>query len=452
MEDKMKNRVIRTTLGTILTLTLLGCGEGENSNTPLQTITNEDIDKVPDISQQPESNVDSNLQIPAIIPSGHTKLLIGQTFWNEFDDYIEGIGTAPAGSSHYAELYTGQINQGHDGVQMDANGDPLLNSDGTVITLSDNYETPFLDHMYREYPNATVMIAISIKDNPAAGGYSGRNAGYKAIKAINQGMWDQKIDLLATKFKDYPQMTFMVRIGYEVSLLALANVEDAEFCEVLDFYNSQGINIFDDISVVDGDNKIDYKAYHNAYNRIADRIRNVNHATNVKFLYHPVRGFGEVKTLYPGDQYVDYIAFSVFNHDIGMGTDETFDDPNQTLTIRSIGIGGWTLDDNLRQSLDWSRDIINKPIIIAESAYQNAPPEWKDYIDSPYNNPMIEYLERLTSLVNTYDIRALTYINSDWQSHGWPKQWADSRVEIQQETKNYWIDHVINNSRFMQYE
>ncbi len=376
---------------------------------------------------------------------GTTSLIIGQTFQQEFEDYVAGIGTAPAGSSHYAELYSGTINQGDDGKNFDNSA-------------------PYLTWVNDNYPGATILIAISIKDNPEAGGYGALNGAspnydpnsvYKATKDIAYTTkWDANIRQLANKFKSYPNLKFMVRLGYEVSLLAMGNAaEGMDFGDVLNIYNDQGINIYDipqdEFYNTVSQNHIDIKAYPDAYNKMARIIREDVGATNVKFVYHPVRGFGEVKLLYPGDKYVDYIGFSIFNHDISMGTDETFDDPTQTLAIRGMGSDGSRLDANLEQSLAWAQK--RKPIIIAESAYQNAPNEWKDYISSPHSNAFLEYLDRLFDVVEDYDIRSLAYINSDWQSHGWPQQWADSRVEAFSDVKTHWMNNVVNNSRYIQY-
>ncbi len=370
---------------------------------------------------------------------GTTSLLIGQTFQKEFQDYVAGIGTAPAGSSHYAELYSGTINQGDDGKNFDDSA-------------------PYLNWINQNYPGATVLIAISIKDNPEAGGYGALNGAspnydpnsvYKATKDIAySSKWDANIRKLANKFKSYPNIKFMVRLGYEVSLLAMGNAASGmDFGDVLNIYNDQGVNIYDiprdKFYNTVSKNHIDIDAYPDAFNKMAKIIREDVGASNVKFVFHPVRGFGEVKLLYPGDKYVDFIGFSIFNHDVSMGTDESMP------VIRAIGSDGSRLDGNLKQALPWAT--AKKPVIIAEAAYQNAPSEWKDYISSPHNSAFLEYLDRLFEVVEEYDIRSLAYINSDWQSHGWPQQWADSRVEAFSDVKAHWMKNVINNSRYIQY-
>lgn len=361
------------------------------------------------------------------VESGKTLLLIGQTFQQEYEDYINGIGTAPAGSSHYAEIYTGTINQGDDGKFFDDSA-------------------PYLNWISQHYPQATALIAISIKDNPMSGGYGALtddnpSCVYHATRDIAYTTkWDDNIIKLANKFKQYPNITFFVRIGYEVNLLMMANASGQKFTDVLDKYNALGINIFDDIALADPAD-IDVKAYHDAYNKMARMIRDEQGASNVKFVYHPVRGFGEVKALYPGDTYVDYIGFSTFNHDLSVGTDE----PNEF--VRTIGYDGSRLDSNLEQSLTWAS--AKKPIIIAEAAYQKAPPEWASAVGSSHSHAFLEYLDRLFEVIEQYDIRALTYINSDWIAHHWPSHWGDSRVEAFPDVKAYWIDNVINNPRYV---
>ncbi len=363
-----------------------------------------------------------------------TTLLIGQTYQDEFEGYVSGIGTAPAGTSHYGEIYTGTINQGDDGKYFDDSA-------------------PYLHWVSQNYPNATALIAISIKDNPIAGGYGHLNPHdpngydpscvYKATKDIAYtNKWDANIKKFAQKFKHYPNITFLVRIGYEVNLLMMANASGQEFTTILDKYNAMGINIYDDISLVDPAD-IDIKAYHDAYNKIARMIRDEEGASNVKFVYHPVRGFGEVKALYPGNQYVDYIGFSAFNHDLSIGTDEAND------FVRTIGYDGSRIDSNLQQSLDWSSS--RKPILIAEAAYQKAPTEWAAAAGASHSNAFLEYIDRLIEVIEAYNIQYLTYINSNWVGHHWPAHWGDSRVEAFSDVKAYWMNKVVHNPNFIHY-
>lgn len=308
--------------------------------------------------------------------SGKTLLLIGQTFQNEFQEYVNGTGIAPAGSSHYGELYSGTINQGDD---------------------SNNHA--YLKWINSNYPNAYVQVAMSIKDNPASGGYSNDPQGvYNALIDVTNGKWDNSIDNFAKTFKSYPNLKFMLRIGYEVNTY---------------FFNST--------------------AYKNAYNYIANRIRNVNRTNNVEFIYHPVRGFEDVQGLYPGNQYVDWIAFSAFNHDVCMETLEA--------DGRIVPNGSGVIDSNFKKSIEWAKE--RKPVMIAESAFQTPGGG-----QTPENFKI--YLDRLFNIVENYDLQGLVYINSDWHAHNWSLPWGDSRVEINETVKNYWLQRV-NNSRYIHY-
>ena len=301
--------------------------------------------------------------------SGKTVLLIGQTWQQEFQDYVSGV-KPPAGSSHYGEIYSGEINQGNDAF---GNG--------------------FLTYMNNTYPGAYALIAISIKDNPGAGGFGDT---YSALQAINSGNLDTQIDKIAQTFADHSNLKFYVRLGYEVSLYMFAPGGDTQ-------------------------------AYINAYNRMAKRIRAI--AKNVDFVYHPVRGFNDTRDLYPGDEYVDFVGFSVFNNDICLECNGTFN------------CQGSQVDPNLQQSMDFAKQK-GKPIIIAESAVQS--PAAASV--SGFN----DYLDRLFAVVENNDVRALAYINSDWNSHGWGPEWGDSRVEKNSAVLSHWNSYV-NKPRYIHY-
>lgn len=341
------------------------------------------------------------------LSAGKTLLLVGQTFKSEYLNYINGVGKVPVGSSHYGELYTGTINQGDD-----ANNQS------------------FLDWVAKTYPNSIIEVAISIKDNPTAGGYSGPNAVYNACVDITKGKWNTQIDKFAATFKKYPTVKFLVRLDYEVSIGIFANKTTTPWIDILNKYASQGKNLYDDPSIAP---EVDLSAYKNAFNYMANRIKNINGVSNVEFVYHPVRGYGDAFWLYPGDQYVNWIGFSVFNHDVCMSTKEA----NGSI------VGPWpgTIDENLKRSIEWAKN--KKPVIIAESGFQT-PAEGQNA------TTFKDYLSRVFNMIETYDIRAFVYINSDWQAHNWTLPWGDSRVEINGEVKNYWLSKV-NTSRYIHY-
>jgi hypothetical protein len=349
--------------------------------------------------------------------AGKTLVMIGQTFQSEYVGYINGTGKAPAGSSHYAEIYSGKINQGDD-----ANNQA------------------FLKWVSANYPDSCMLVAISIKDNPAAGGYGSLNpndpnynprAVYQACKDIAAGKWDAQIDSIAGTFKANPRITFAVRIGYEVSMGMFANQTSEDWNDILTRYASQGKNILENPSLAP---EIDLTAYRDAYNYIARRIRVTNGCNNVEFVYHPVRGYGDCVNLYPGDQYVDWIGFSVFNHDVCMDTLEA----NGSVVTNGTG----TLDTNLQKCVVWAQ-AKGKKLMVAESAFQ--------YPSGGQTAANFQtYLTRLFSLIETYDFRMLVYINSNWTAHDWTRPWGDSRVESNSTVKTWWMNK-INQSRYISY-
>jgi len=153
--------------------------------------------------------------------------------------------------------------------------------------------------------------------------------------------------------------------------------------------------------------ELDRSAYVDAYNHIVDRIE--SQASNVEFGFHPVRGYNDTRWLYPGEENVDWVGFSVFNNDVGMEVNGTFN------------AEGLRIDPNLEQSMDFAQ-LQGHEIVIAEATAQNPAASDPDLF--------IDYLDRLDDVVQHYDVAALTYINSDWPAHGWGPEWGDSRVEM----------------------
>ncbi len=315
---------------------------------------------------------------------GKTLVLIGQTYTQEFKDYVGGTGRAPAGSSHYGELYTGTINQG----------------DGEA----------FLSYATTAYPNAYAQVALSWKDNRAASGYptGDCNLVYKVSKDIVAGRYNSQIDRIAQALKGRPGTKFLLRIEYEVGrfLFSWKNVGGCN--------TGQPIN-FSDPAIIDN------QAYKDAYNHIARRIRVANGVANVAFVYHPVRGTEDAVALYPGDTYVDWVGVSVFNHDLCESLPATQDNCPATQPA----------DTNLKNTILWAKNTAQKPVIVAEAAVQMN--------GSATAAGFKTYLNKLFNLVETYDLKGLVYINSNWPAHGWSAPpWGDSRVERLGEVRLYW--------------
>ena len=180
--------------------------------------------------------------------------------------------------------------------------------------------------------------------------------------------------------KQYPNVKYLVRPDYEVSCNLHANTNPSKF-EPATF---------------------DKAAYPAAFKHVRQVLKAA--LPTAQFVYHAVRG--DAPTLYPGDDAVDYIGFSIFNNDVCMPAGS------------AAGCSSGELDPNVAKDLAWAP----KPKLIAESAVQ-APSA-----ASPAE--FAKYLTRVTNLIEKYNVAGWTYINSDWGAHDWPTDvWGDSRIE-----------------------
>ncbi len=344
------------------------------------------------------------------LEDGRTLMLVGQTFQDEYTDFIDGTGLTPAGSSHYGTFYLGHIEQGDD---------------------SPNAE--FLDYVRDNDLGDYAMVALSLKDNTPAGGYGqmvnqgaadfNSNAIWEALDDIRNGAWDAQIDSFAQTMASRPGTQFLVRVGYEVSLLLFAYNGDEHVVDWLNQHANAGINVFENPDAL---GELDRWAFIDAYNHIVDRIE--LQAGNVEFGYHPVRGFNDTQWLYPGEENVDWVGFSVFNNDVCMEVSGTFNCP------------GERIDPNLAMSMDFARQQGHE-IVIAESTSQNPA--------ASNSEQFIEYLDRLDDVVQQYDVGALVYINSDWPSHGWGPEWGDSRVEVDPAVEAFFLETFGEGTRYI---
>ena len=303
-----------------------------------------------------------------------TVLLIGQNVWGEYDAYTN-LFNAPAGSSHYGSVYSGTV-RGGVGSDTDSNAQFHFNS------------------VNSNFPDSYSLIAMNIKDNPGEGNFSSVPA---ALTGITNGTLDTQIDSFAATMSNQPDRKFILRIGYEVSTAVFGSGT----------------------------------AYADAFNYIADRIRNVNQISNVDFLYHPNYLPNDARTLYPGSEFVDFIGFSVFNSAVCLPVaNQTFCSP------------GDRINPALKESLAWAQQQ-NKAFMIPESS-PRAPA-----VNSAegYN----EYLARLFDVVEQYDARILTFIATDWPSQGWPtNEWGDSRLGRFTSVENNWRERM-SQERFIHY-
>ncbi len=150
-------------------------------------------------------------------------------------------------------------------------------------------------------------------------------------------------------------------------------------------------------------NTLEPKQYVKAYRRIVDLLREED-VDNIAYVWHsyastPFKNYA-LSDWYPGDEYVDWFAISVFGHAYG-GTDFGIDCDNVL---------------NLAKQH-------KKPVMIAESS----PIKGVDTNDTGVWN---EWFAHLFSFAYNKNIKAISFINEDWTKLNIPgiEQWKDSRI------------------------
>ncbi|WP_044204735.1 fibronectin type III domain-containing protein [Flammeovirga sp. OC4] len=241
-----------------------------------------------------------------------------------------------------------------------------------------------------KYPSAAVAIGLYMVEDNDGKGEDHPNG----LTDVVNGVYDASIDKFANFAKANPTTPFFLRIGYE-------------FDGTWNFY--------------------DPTKYINAYRYLVDRL-NAQNVENVAYVWQSAAyGFtynsNPIDAWYPGDEYVDYIGLSFFFYDEG------FNGPN------------------LQFLLDMARNK-QKPIMMAEVSAQYY--DFDENTFTTYDNPGLktpmtgeamwqQYFEdQLKPFIegNEDVIRAISYINADWQSQEqwmWPDAgngyWGDTRVQ-----------------------
>ena len=149
------------------------------------------------------------------------------------------------------------------------------------------------------------------------------------------------------------------------------------------------------------------KKYVEAYRRIASQLREVEHVDNVVFVWHSNSyGHGPFKDYYPGDKYVDWVGMSYF--------------------VKS--------NEVLGKEIFQFADEHGKPKMICEAS------PWK--ISTPESKSA--WFKDFFSFVRQQDVKAVGYINSNWdalplfQSH----KYGDSRIEQDPNILKLWNEET----------
>ncbi len=122
--------------------------------------------------------------------------------------------------------------------------------------------------------------------------------------------------------------------------------------------------------------------------------------------------YNNIINWYPGDEYVNWVGYS------------HFDGPNPGQSMRNFAIQ------------------VDKPIMIAEATPRvdlgdgNGQTHWNNWFQPLFNG-----------IYNNNRIKALAYINADWDSQSmWTGQgWGDSRVQANAIVKTHWEEEIKTN-------
>lgn len=153
----------------------------------------------------------------------------------------------------------------------------------------------------------------------------------------------------------------------------------------------------------------------------------------VEFVWHSwaaVRPYGTLEDYYPGNQYVDWVGVSIFDHFFPW----------------SHGQGR---RDDIIQVLEFA-NARDKPTMIAESTPFGGI-ELDSDITQPYDleDPWERWFQPILDLIDEYDIAMWSYINCDWESQPmWHNVgFGDTRLSTSHAVMQQWHHKVLNGDR-----
>ena len=300
-------------------------------------------------------------------PDGDCLFILGQADEEQMDSYIAEVKSSPlpAGFAFYTSL----------------SGSATQNDMSRYKTYMD------------KYPNTMLQLAI----------WTGaREQGYPGyyLDQIVDGQYDANIFALATSCKNFGKPIF-IRFGYEFDGWHNAYPPDK---------------------------------YITAYKYFVDRMRYLG-VTNVAYVWHswgvgayygnddypeyyPALPAGQEVTQelwYPGDDYVDWVALSVFG----------------------ISWGDLSTNQVVQWLISFAEDH-EKPVMLAETAAIKT-----SGVSDP--NWVIEntiWFDNVFNLINNNDVvKTFTYINVDWEADNPSSTWGDTRIQAASQ-------NIIDNWRY----
>jgi len=163
-------------------------------------------------------------------------------------------------------------------------------------------------------------------------------------------------------------------------------------------------------------NELEPDDYVKAYKYIVNYFRSKK-VDNIAYVWHsyaaqPYKGY-KLSDWYPGDNYVDWVAISVF----GQAYSSDFGEAAQTV-------------------LNFAKDH-HKPVMLAESN-----PVYG--IENDNNRVWDEWFVNYFSFIYNKNIKAISFINEDWQRLNIPGigEWKDARLYNNPEVSKAWFDEV----------
>jgi len=168
-------------------------------------------------------------------------------------------------------------------------------------------------------------------------------------------------------------------------------------------------------------NELEPEDYVNAYQHVVGILREEK-VDNVAYVWHsyasaPYNGYS-IEEWYPGDSYVDWVGISLFGH-------------SYTPTPSSA------LDD----VLDFAR-LKQKPVMIAEASPING-------IETKGTNVWEQWFVNMFSLTYDKNIKAISFINEDWERFYFPgTDWGDARLQNNETISAAWFEET-NSDRYL---
>ncbi len=170
-------------------------------------------------------------------------------------------------------------------------------------------------------------------------------------------------------------------------------------------------------------NELEPEEFIKAYRHIVDLMRKKG-ADNIAFVWHsyasqPFKDYS-LSAWYPGDEYVDWVAISVFGHAYN-GTDF-----------------GPYCDDVLKFAKQHK-----KPVMIAESNPIHG-------IDSKSTDAWDQWFVNFFSFTYRNNIKAISFINEDWTQLEIPgiSEWKDGRLNNNEQVSRAWFEET-NKNRYL---